>query len=169
MAPDAPVSAAVEGLGGLGRADVAQGACGGLGRLGVGAAEQFGNRVDGLGVAAHAETADHAQQRPALELAQGVAQGVVHRRIGDGLQGIAGHVRELFIAQQGGQGGDGLLRGDAGKLTAGGRLFLLGCARLEHGDELGLLRDGGGRGGGQQGDGQHEILMVLPHGSEFSL
>ena len=109
-----------EGFGGLGRANVAQGACGGLRRAGIGCGEQFGYRLDGLGVAAHAEAADHAQQRPALDRSQGVAEGLVYGRVGDRLHGIAGHVRELFVAQQGGQRGDGLLCGDSGELTAGG-------------------------------------------------
>ena len=92
---------------------------------------------NGLGVAPHAEAADHAHQGPALELAQRVAERLVHGRVGNGLQGVAGHVRELLVAQQGGQGGDGLLGADAGQLAAGVGLLLQRRVRLEHGDQLG--------------------------------
>ena len=90
--------------------------------------------IHALGIAPRAETADHAQPRPALDLAQGFAQGIVHRRIADGFQGVAGHVRELFVAQQRGQRGHRFLRADAGQLTASGRLFLPGRIGAKHGN-----------------------------------
>ena len=84
---------------------------------------------NGLGVAPHAETADHAHSRHALNLAEGVPQGVVRRRVADRLQGVARHVRELFVTQQRGQRGNRFLGGNTGQLPAGRRLLLERCIR----------------------------------------
>ena len=63
----------------------------------------LGQAGNGLGIAAHANAADDADQEAALDLVEGVAQGGVHGRVGDRLQAVAGHVREFFVAEEGGQ------------------------------------------------------------------
>ena len=57
-------------------------------------------------------------------LVQGRAEGLIHGRAGDGFQAVAGHVRELLVAQQGRQSGHGFFGADARQLAAGIGLFL---------------------------------------------
>ncbi len=132
----------------------------GLRGVGVGSLEQSGQSIHGFGVASDAKTADHAQPRLALDLAEGIAQGVVDRGVADGFQGIACHVREFLIAQQGGQRGNRFLGGDAGQLPAGGRLFLNRRVRAEHGEQLGFLGECVSSDGGQQGCGQDQKFRL---------
>ncbi len=136
-----------ERLGGGWVADAAQGPGGGLGDLVIGSVQQLGQELDGLGVAAHADAADDADERPALELAGRVAQGLVHRGIRDGLQPIAGHVGEFLVGQERGQRGDGVLGADAGQFAAGIGFLLLGGVGFEDGDEFLDLVCGRGLGG----------------------
>ena len=91
-----------------------------------GALQEFGEEFHGFGVAADADAADDADEQPALELAGGVAQGLVHGGIRDRLQPIAGHVGEFLVRQERGQRCDGVLGADAGKLAAGVGFLLLG-------------------------------------------
>ena len=74
-----------------------------------------------------------------LSLPRRVAQGLVDGRIGVRLQGVAGHVRELLVAKQRGQRGDGILGADQRQLAAGVGLLFLRGVRLQDGDQLGFL------------------------------
>ena len=142
----------LKGLGGLEAADIAQSPGGCLGGCSIRFRQQFGKQGNGLGVAADTETADHPQPKSALESSQGRAEGGVHGRIANRLQGITGHVRQLLVAQQLGQRGDGLFSADAGELATGRDLFILARVGLEHADQLRLLLGDRGRGGGKQDD-----------------
>ena len=115
-----------------------------------GVVQQLGQELDGLGVAAHADAADDADQQPALELARRVAQGLVHRGTRDGLQPVAGHVGELLVRQERGQRGDGLFVADARQLTAGVGFLLLGGIGFQDGDQLLDLFGGRGLGAGSE-------------------
>ena len=56
--------------------------------------------VNGLRVAADAEGVDHADQQPALHLAQRLAQGIAGGRIGNRLQGDSRRGGEILVGQQ---------------------------------------------------------------------
>jgi hypothetical protein len=68
-----------ERVGGGRCADLAQGPCGRLGHVVVCVTQQLGEKLDGSGVAAHTNAAYYADERPALEFACRLAQGLIHR------------------------------------------------------------------------------------------
>ncbi len=109
----------LEGAGGVGCGDFAQGPRGGLGHVRVGIVEQAGERSHGGGIVPDANAAYDSHQGLSVEPAQRVPQRAVHRAVGDGLQAIAGHVRQFLIAQERSQGSDGILGSDTSQLAAG--------------------------------------------------
>jgi len=154
-----PGEGGLDGGGCGGGADVAESARRALRHLGVGVSEQPGERADGLGVAADADGADDADEELALELAERVAERVASRGVGAGLEGVAGHVCELLVAQQRGEGGHGVLAGAAGEQAARVGLRLAVGVRLQDCEELRLPRLAGGlagMGGRLHGGGEEE-------------
>ena len=141
-------------------ADVAQGACGRLGRVGVGSSEQSGQRIDGLGVAPDAETADHAQPRPALGPCPGRPAGPRPPRDRGWSPGRSGPCARAFRRPAARPARGPIPSWPRGRVDGRRRTFLPRRARAEHGEQLGLLSERGGGGGGQQGDGQDETSMA---------
>ena len=127
-------------FGGRGRADPPQRPGGGRSHRGVLVVHEVGQQFHGLSILALADRIQHADQLPAVQLRGRVAQRLVDRRIGNAFQPEAGVFVELFVGQQGGQGGNGVFRAHHGQPLA--RLRLLehrGLGILENLNQLGRL------------------------------
>ena len=121
--------------------------------------------VDGLRVAADAERIDHAHQQPALQLAQGLAQGGIRRFAGDRFQGDPRPGRKLLVRQERGQGRHRLLFPADRQVFAGDGLFRGGRGGFEDVDQLGLIVFGGaadaaGHGGREHGQDRQGVYAL---------
>ncbi len=160
-----PGQCGLERGGGLRCADRAEGARDSLRDLLVGVAEISRDRADGLCVPADAQRGDHAGKRPAFAPRERIAQGLVNGRVGDRLEGVAGHVVEFGIGEHGDQGRDAPGRPDPGEFATGIPPGLEGgVLGLQDGDELGfalcLAGEGRRRCGDNCEDGSWQHCLV---------